>query len=299
MDALTYNRNRKYSSDVIVQIQRVVGVEPSGSWTAATVEGVVEFQADHSLQPDGKVGPSTLKLIQEVDARDDDDDHDDDDVELAEQPTPSGTAPLEQLRQWCGDRFKLVDFRDLQQWPRKKVYPKDYGYPLDKSRADPPKSGLRRKWQDITTIMLHTTAVGGMTANRGVGIPCHFFLPKEEAVVLCHEMDLLLYHGHAGNKFSVGLEISGVSDWDSPTQLERARALLRYFQAMRRIEAGENAKCYVMAHRQSHESRVKDPGKQIWQDVGEWAIEELGFELGPVVGSGRNVDEWRPKRSRS
>lgn len=304
MDALSYNRKRKYPTATVAQIQRVVGVESTGEWNEATVAGVREFQTDHALDSDGKVGPGTLAAIQRVDALDDDDDHEAEELELAtsiEAPVNSvtePTEPLEQLRQWCGaNRFELHDYRDLNTWPRKKTYSKDFGYPLDKSRAAPPKGGIRRDWTAITTFMLHTTAVSGMTAKRGVGIPCHLYLPKEDAVVLCHELELLLYHGHAGNKFSVGLEISGVSEWDNPNQIDRAKALLRYFQAQRRRALGENAKCYVMAHRMSHESRVKDPGKRIWQDVGEWAIDELGFELGPVVGSGKPVDEWRVKRA--
>jgi hypothetical protein len=300
MDALTYNKNRKYTTEVIKEIQHVVGVPLTGEWNEATVAGVREFQADNGLTVDGKVGPGTLAAIQKADTCDDHDDHENETCEVAPATQLSSTtgAPLDTLRGWCSaNKFELIDYRDLKQWPRKKTYTKDYGYPLDKSRADPPKGGVRRDWKNITTFMLHTTAVSGMTAKRGVGIPCHMYLPKEDAVVLCHELELLLYHGHAGNNFSVGLEISGVSAWDTPSQIERAKALLRYFQGQRRLAVGQDAKCYVMAHRMSHESRVKDPGKQIWQDVGEWAIEELGFELGPVVGSGRNVDEWRVKRS--
>jgi hypothetical protein len=300
MDALSYNRERKYSTEVIKTIQHVVGVELTGEWNEATVAGVLEFQADNGLDADGKVGKGTLAKIEEVDTCDDHDDHDGEAVDPApeSQLGQTGGAPLDQLRGWCNaNEFELVDYRDLKAWPRTKTYTKDYGYPLDKSRADPPKGGIRRDWKSITTFMLHTTAVSGMTSKRGVGIPCHLFLPKENAVVLCHELELLLYHGHAGNQFSVGLEISGVSNWDNPNQIDRAKALLRYFQAQRRAVLGDDATCYVMAHRMSHESRVQDPGKQIWQDVGEWAIDELGFELGPVVGSGRNVDEWRVKRA--
>jgi hypothetical protein len=299
-DALSYNESRKYSTKDIEMIQVVVGVDRSGKWNEATVAGVREFQTAYDLKADGKVGPGTLAKIREVAASDDEDDHQTEAIETAPttQAAISGGAPLEQLRGWCSaNKFELIDYRDLKQWPRKKTYTKDYGYPLDKSRAEPPKGGIRRAWSTIDSFMLHTTAVSGMTAKRGVGIPCHLYLPKEDAVVLCHELELLIYHGHAGNKFSVGLEIAGASAWDSPSQIERAKALLRYFQAQRRLMVGNDAKCYVMAHRQSHESRVNDPGKQIWQDVGEWAIDELGFELGRVVGSGRDLNEWRPKRA--
>ncbi|MCA9680830.1 MAG: N-acetylmuramoyl-L-alanine amidase, partial [Myxococcales bacterium] len=128
---------------------------------------------------------------------------------------------------------------------------------------------------------------------RGLGIPCHFYVPKEPALVLCHDLERIVYHGHTANSFSAGIEITGVSDWDDGSQIERVRAILRYFKARRLAEVGADAPYYVMAHRQSHESRVNDPGKQIWQDAGEWAIKELGYQLGPVVGSGKTIDEWR------
>lgn len=293
-DALVYNRNRRYASATIAQIQRVVGVEASGTWNAATVEAVREFQQASGLSDDGKVGPGTLDAIKAADQVDDDDDHEHDAMEVAEPGAPIAGTPLEQLQQWCTDkRVELVDYRDLERWPRRKTYPKEFGYPRDKSRAHPPRGGIRRAWSSITAFMLHTTAVAGMTKQRGIGIPAHLYLPRENAIVLCHELDLLIYHGHAGNRFSVGLEISGVSAWDSPSQVERARALLRYFQATRRAVLGPDATCYVMAHRQSHASRINDPGRQIWQDAGEWAIRELGFQLGPVVGSGNSLDRWR------
>ena len=199
----------------------------------------------------------------------------------------------ETLRAWCASTStEVVDFRDLDKWPRKKTYTKDFGYPLDKSRAHPPKRP-RRNWSDVTAIMLHTTGVAGMTPKRGLGLPAHLFVPRGEAIVLCHDLDRYLFHGHAANKLSVGLEIAGASNWDRPSQVERVRALLRYFRDVRRELLGDDAVCEVMAHRQSHESRVNDPGAEIWRDAGEWAIEELGFELGPTLGTGNTIDAWR------
>lgn len=285
------------SPDLIPQIQWFLGVEPSGDWDDATVAALREFQADQGLPPDGLLSDDTRKAIDGLATVDDDGDLEDSEQDEAlsfSTPTSVGDGPpLDELRSWCDlNEFVLVDYRDLKKWPRNKTYPPEYGYPRNKSRADPPKSGLLRDWATITTFMLHTTAVGGMEYRRGVGIPCHLYLPKEDNVVLCHEFERLIYHGHAGNRFSVGLEISGVSDWDSPRQIERARALVRYFQAVRRANS-PGAECNIMAHRQSHKSRTNDPGMRIWRDVGEWAIEELGFKLSPVVGTGKSVDAWR------
>jgi N-acetyl-anhydromuramyl-L-alanine amidase AmpD len=202
------------------------------------------------------------------------------------------TAAEQTLRDWCASTStELVDFRDLEAWPRERDY-KGYGYPLDKSRAHPP-SKPRRPWSKIKALMLHTTAVAGMKAKRGLGLPAHLYVPADNAIVLCHDLDRLLYHGHAGNGRSVGLEISGVSAWDTPSQVERVRALLRYFRDVRRELLGLDAVCEVMAHRQTHSSRVNDPGAEIWRDAGEWAIAELGYVLGPVLGTGRTIDAWR------
>lgn len=284
------------SPELLDRLQRILGVEPSGSWDDATVAALREFQVHEGLTPDGRLSDETRAALNRIDRVDDDGSSSQyDDISFSTPTSVGDGPPLDELRAWCDDnRVELIDYRDLTKWPRNKTYPQDYGYPRDKSRSDPPKGGVRRDWGSITTFMLHTTAVGGMTAKRGIGIPCHLYLPEEDAIVLCHELELLLYHGHSGNRFSVGLEISGVSDWDCSGQIERARALLRYFQAVRRANMPAAA-CAVMAHRMSHDSRPNDPGLRIWQDAGEWAIKELGYKHGPVVGSGQDVGPWRPR----
>lgn len=283
--------------EIIEQVQRVLGAAPTGAWDDTTVAALRAFQADQGLRDtNGQLDDTTFAAIRAFDTVDDDGSLEEDcDYSFGTATSVGDGPPLAALRTWCqANGTELIDYRDLSQWPRAKNYPPEYGYPRDKSRADPPKGGIYRSWDDVTTLMLHTTAVSGMTAKRGIGIPCHLYLPKENAIVLCHQLELLMYHGHRGNNFSVGLEIAGDSDWDHPTQIERARALLRYFQEVRRANV-PGAACAVMAHRMAHESRVRDPGKRIWQDAGEWAIAELGYKLGPVVDSGKDVEEWRDR----
>ena len=294
------------TADIFESVHRVLGVEPEApdpnddgpgdTLGAAAVAALRKFQKDIGLRVSGELDEATRAAILRFDAVDDDGSTSEDQIFSFGTATSVGDGPpLEALRAWCeANGTELIDYRDTKKWPRNKTYSSDYGYPYNKVRADPPKGGLRRDWDSITTFMLHTTAVSGMTAKRGLGIPCHLYLPKENAIVLCHELELLLYHGHSGNGFSVGLEIAGDSDWDCPSQVERARALLRYFQEVRRANL-PGAACAVMAHRMAHDSRVKDPGKRIWQDAGEWAITELGYKLGPVVGSGMDVDAWRDR----
>ena len=291
-----FTGEQSLSREYIDRLQQILGAPLSGRWDEGTEAALREFQASQGLTVDGRLTDETRAALNAID-RVDDDGSTSEDLDFSfSTPTSVGDGPpLEELRAWCeANQVELIDYRDLGKWPRNKTYPEDYGYPRDKSRSDPPKGGVLRDWDSITTFMLHTTAVGGMTAKRGIGIPCHLYLPKENAIVLCHELELLLYHGHSGNGFTVGLEIAGDSDWDCPTQIERARALLRYFMAVRRANRPD-ANCAVMAHRMSHDSRTNDPGPRIWQDAGEWAISELGYKHGPVVGSGKDVDPWRRK----
>lgn len=227
----------------------------------------------------------------------------DDEVTLAEVPE----TPHERLMAWCEDLgVELLDFRDLALWPRKKEYDtKTYGWPKNKGRGHPYGS---RDIRLRNTFMLHTTAVPGMNRNRGLGIPAHALIPEEEAISLLHQIERLLAHANTANKFTYGCEVSGKSDWDTQSQIDRARRLIVYFKESRERqlrliydEEGEELKHLIMPHRFSHKSRVNDCGYQIWRDCGEWAIEEHGFYLGPVVGSGRSlpaadVGTWKGQR---
>ena len=203
-------------------------------------------------------------------------------------------SPLEILRADCHrNGWRVVDYRDLEEWPRSAEYDwREWGWPPNKKRAQPYGS---RSWEKITTVMLHTTDTGPIGHRRGLGMPCHAFIPHDATVVLCHSLTALVAHGHAGNSFSVGVEFSGRCSFDSDSQAERGRAFMRYFQNLRRMQVGEDAPCYVMSHRMSHKSRTRDPGVEVWEQVGQWAIDELGFQLGPVVGSGRP----NPERGKS
>ncbi len=58
--AIAYNDGRDYSSAQIRLVQRVVGVDDDGAWNRTTVEAVQQWQRQHELKVDGKVGPKTL-----------------------------------------------------------------------------------------------------------------------------------------------------------------------------------------------------------------------------------------------
>lgn len=66
-DAVVWNRARHTKADTI-KIQKAVDSEPDGIWGPATVTAVMQWQKDHGLKVDGKVGPKTLSaLLSELD----------------------------------------------------------------------------------------------------------------------------------------------------------------------------------------------------------------------------------------
>ncbi len=62
MSRIAWNKQR-HSTDTIKQIQSAVDAEPDGVWGSATQHAVEQWQLDHGLEPDGKVGPRTLEAM--------------------------------------------------------------------------------------------------------------------------------------------------------------------------------------------------------------------------------------------
>lgn len=205
----------------------------------------------------------------------------------------------------CG--VKVLDLRTMD---RRKHYPPreacvqnghDFGnwgwYRDGDDIKDKKNDPLRAKprgtipWPSLTGVLLHTTDVD-MSAPRFLGTPVQTGIAKDGTIVLCHPINAKLWHAHAANKFTCGVEVSGNKGAILPVQVEPLRALIRYIHAERqRHHAGDMV---IMGHCQSHKSRKNDPGRDIWQAGGEWAIREMGLKLGPVVGSGRAVPAaWR------
>lgn len=205
-----------------------------------------------------------------------------------DESTPLPVTPLERLEEKVKHLgCSIEDFRDLEKWPRKQKYPKEYGYPRNKKRGHPYG---RRKWDTTTALCLHIPGVQGMHRKRWLGVPVHGAISEgfesdeyQPRMVLCHDMLRLLAHSHSANRFSVGLEIGGVTD----THIEIAKAYALYYKECREANLGPDVNTYVMSHRNSHKSRTRDPGEYLWQHVGECLIEEHGFLPGPVVGSGK------------
>ena len=200
------------------------------------------------------------------------------------------------------ERFRervSADFRDLDTWPRDKEYNwREFGWPGDKSRAKPKG---RIPWERLDTLVLHTTDTGKLGPKRFLGIPAQGGIDGYGGIVLMHDLNRLLYHAHSANRFSNGLEVCGRGTI-TPEQVEAGRLYIRWWcQTVRfnkAVAAGppalapEDIPLHIIPHRHSHWSRRMDPGPDVWEALGQWAIEMLpNVTLGRVVGSGQRIPE--------
>jgi hypothetical protein len=188
------------------------------------------------------------------------------------------------------------DFRTSgkgQAWDRVKVYPaKPYGYPRNKQRG---QSRGVREWSSIDKVVLHTAGVDGLHPDRWLGVPTHGAVADDATVVLCHELTAYLYAAHELNRRSVSIEVAG-NRTISAEQVEPGRALIRYY--VEQLREHHDRPLYLSPHRHGHSSRGNDCDAAIWRELGEWAIDTLGLQLGEPVGSGRPIPAswWSPGR---
>ena len=121
---------------------------------------------------------------------------------------------------------KIYDFRGMDRLIHYPTNP--WGY--FRGKGNIPKRGRargRRKWKNVTAIMLHRTAVEEMGPHRFLGTPCHAAVANDASIVLCHPNDALVFHGHRANRFSIGLELSDADGELSEKQTAAALILVR------------------------------------------------------------------------
>lgn len=199
--------------------------------------------------------------------------------------TEAEGSPLERLVLEAADHNLVVaDFRDLRAYPRRQKYETSvWGWPADKSAAHPYGS---RPWNKLTAVCLHTFAVSGMGSHRFLGVPTHCGLAHDGTPVLCHDLTRLVAHGNGANRFSAGIEISGVSGFDSPMQVTMGRALIRYIADERARNLPGAQPMAVMGHFMARKAKPVCPGAAIMRELGEWAIDELGLKPQPSLPGG-------------
>ncbi|GEM_PF-1494445 len=141
-----------------------------------------------------------------------------------------------------------------------------------------------------------------------VNTGAHFCIMLDGRIIQLHPMSRMIWHGNCISPRSVGVEFEGnfpnvkgkwwidtkstVQNKDVPTQAQYDSG--RFLTSYLKIALGTT---HILAHRQSSDSRENDPGPDIWYNVGQWAINNLGLtDGGPAFKCGTGspiLPEWR------
>ena len=171
--------------------------------------------------------------------------------------------------------------------------------------AESPADKRSKRSKPVDAVVLHQMSFSrGDDLHRYKKVTAHFVIAPNGHVAQLHPLTARLSASHGFNDRSVAIEFAGNlvaangrwwrpeefgRDHLTPAQIDAGRRLLKLL-SMQGVR-------FVFAHRQSYFERQNDPGPEIWSQVGEWAIKQLGMsDGGPgyVVGTGRPIpDEWR------
>ena len=141
--------------------------------------------------------------------------------------------------------------------------------------------------------------------KRFLSLGAHFAILPDGRILQLHPVSALVWASNGFNNRSVAVEFAGNFPntrgrwWKGETyganrptaeQFASGRALIRHL--IRTIGL-----THVVAHRQSSGTRENDPGPDIWYQVGQWAVDNLGLKDGGPgfkVGTGNPIPaEWR------
>jgi phosphatidylserine/phosphatidylglycerophosphate/cardiolipin synthase-like enzyme/N-acetyl-anhydromuramyl-L-alanine amidase AmpD len=135
----------------------------------------------------------------------------------------------------------------------------------------------------------------------------HFCIMLDGRIIQLHAFSRLIWHAQCISPRSVAVEFEGnfpnvsgrwwidkdsqVQNRDQPTaaQFDSGRFLASYLK----IVLGTT---HILAHRQSSDSRENDPGPDIWYNVGQWSVDNLGLTDGGNFKCGTGnplLQQWR------
>jgi hypothetical protein len=155
-------------------------------------------------------------------------------------------------------------------------------------------------WDKVTGIMLHQVAVDDVNPAAYPKMTAHLAVHHDGTVYWLHPLNVRLMHGHGLNNETVGIEVAGHFRDDDKMPEEQVLGVRRAIQFAVEEAARNGATITnLWAHRQTDQSRLCDPGLDIMQRAGAWAVRTLGLTLHPehVRGSGTPLpDAWTQER---
>jgi hypothetical protein len=177
----------------------------------------------------------------------------------------------------------------------------------------------KREWKNVKGITLHQMAVHIQKPETCINIPCHGSVIKNADIVLLNDPNLIMSHGHALNKWDIGVEISGrepgvigepksfglskderaagktYDDLFRPVSERQIQAAIHLCEYYINLVAEHGGKIeFIHAHRQGDDSRVSDPGEKIWKGVAIPLMKKYGLSCGPIgwrVGDGTPIPQ--------
>ncbi len=177
------------------------------------------------------------------------------------------------------------------------------------SKAKPQPGSMSKNPRSIAlvdSVVLHQMAFSrGSDLNKYLKVRVHYIIMPDGKIGQLYPDTALLWASNGFNKRSVAIEFAGnfpntKGKCYLPNKFGCHQLTDAQVQAGRCLLAALKNKLpnmrYVFAHRQSNINRANDPGPDIWYQVGEWAIKNLGYHPDSrkiKTGSGQPIpEEW-------
>ncbi|MBA5868879.1 MAG: OmpA family protein [Nitrospira sp. CR2.1] len=171
-----------------------------------------------------------------------------------------------------------------------------------------PKS-QRKAHRDPSTVyalVLHQMAFSRGNASRKYDtVTSHYAILPDGQILQLHPISAYLWASNGFNRRSVAVEFAGNFP-NTKGKCWEAGKFGCHSLTQAQIDAGrflvghlikEIGLTHILAHRQSSGTRTNDPGPEIWYEIGQWAIENLGLKDGGAgffIDSGKPIpQEWR------
>lgn len=164
----------------------------------------------------------------------------------------------------------------------------------------------RRDPATVKALVLHQMAFSrGNNPDRYNGVTAHYAILPNGRILQLHPISALLWASNGFNRKSVAVEFAGNLPnikgkcWEpgkfgchklTQEQIEAGRYLVKSLKDRIGLT-------HIFAHRQALASRENCPGPDIWYNVGQWALNNLGLSDGGArykIGTGNPIpDAWR------